>query len=198
MPTFPSSHLSQHSLPTFQKASSPGKASRSKVSQMDPHLLGFCLDVFFQSVCVAWRHWSRPMVTYNLLEWPTVRSVCIFAFFAHGMFLPFGSCRILLWSHENLHKQTHSLLYHSKLQMQPVIVGICLASRENRGDGKFPPRRHIFFSYPTSCLLSLCTLLSWHTQQCVTSQMYQSLLALHMLLTPLGISLSSVLPVGSH
>lgn len=32
-----------------------------------------------------------PVVTCNLLEWPAVYSLCVFAFLARGRFLPFGS-----------------------------------------------------------------------------------------------------------
>lgn len=83
------------------------------------------------------------MVTCNSLEYQLLTLFISFAFLAHGKVLPFGSHRDSCLVLETLEKQTHSFLYHSKLQIQAIIVGMCLVGRENSGWQKIPSRPYI-------------------------------------------------------
>lgn len=92
-PQFPSSHLSQPRLTTFQKASSQEIRRWSSVAQVDPHSSGshFARSLLLWE-CVAWSHWSRLRLTYSFLEkLAAYYSFYIFAFLAHGRFLSFSS-----------------------------------------------------------------------------------------------------------
>lgn len=134
-------------------------------------------------------------MAYNSLEQPVPLSTSWHV----GGFFPLAATKMLPFSQETLEKQTPSFLHHSKMEVQMITVGTCLVGKGNKADGKFHPGlTSACFSYPDSCLFSMCTLFSWHTERGVASQMHQGLLTLHMLLTLWRMSLSSVFHVGSH
>lgn len=162
---------------------------------------------------------SWPKLVWVLFGSLLLRQVCCLILLAqtHGdlRFIRVASCSLILylcpsWHMEDfsqdfslisrdLGKQTHSFPSSLKDADGTVSVGTCLTGRENSGDGKsHPGLTSPCFFYPVLCLFSMYTLFFWHTEWCMTSQMHQGLLTLHMLLAALGMSFSSLFHVGSH
>lgn len=112
-------------------------------------LTHICLDhILFGYLLFRWVCCLVSLVqTHGDLQFIRVASCLLFlnlCLLGTWKSFPLVATKILLLSQKNVDKQTHSFHHHSKMQMQPVIVGTSLAGRENRGDGKFPPQPHIF------------------------------------------------------
>lgn len=169
--------------------------------------IAVCLDLFFLGDCVAWSHWSRPIVTYNLLELLTLSASS--PSWHMGLFFPLVATKILLLSQENRAHFGSTYTIPGELgQANPLFPSSCKdadAASDCRDRSSWQgkqgwlkisiPISHLPSSLTASHVVSPCAHYSLGTLNNVW--LPKGLLALHMLLTLLGISLSSALPVDS-
>lgn len=158
------------------------------MTQVDLNLFGFCLDLILRWVCCM----VLLAQTHDDLQLIRVTSCSLFLFLP-----PLG-----IW--EVSHKDSSLIsrdfgkanpLFPSSLKDAEgtIIVGTCVAGRKHKGDGKsHSGLTSPCFLYPVPCFFSTCTLFSWHTKWCLTSQMH------HMLLAVLRMSSSSPFQCGMN